>query len=67
MARIDVQKERCKECGLCMAACPQKILSRSEELNAAGYHPMQCIDPKQCTGCAMCARTCPDVVITVYR
>lgn len=67
MARPEFRKERCKGCGLCIASCPKKILDFSPEFNAAGYHPVMCIDETQCIGCAICARTCPDIVIEVYK
>ena len=58
----------CKGCGLCVAACPKKILELDKtRLNAKGYHPATCVNPDECIGCAFCATQCPDVVITVER
>ncbi len=67
MARIETREERCKGCGLCIAACPKKILAFSERFNRSGYHPMVCSRPEDCIGCAICGRTCPDLVIAVYK
>lgn len=67
MARIEVKESRCKGCGLCIAACPKKILAYSESINQSGYHPVTCVKKEDCIGCAMCARTCPDVAIDVYK
>ncbi len=72
--RIEIDKERCKGCGLCIMVCPKHNIEVSEELNTKGYYPASFkeaegdADPKsECTGCAMCAITCPDIAIEVYR
>jgi 2-oxoglutarate ferredoxin oxidoreductase subunit delta len=62
---IDV--ERCKGCGLCIAACPQDVLAFSGQLNKSGYDVAHMERPDACIGCAFCAMTCPDVAIEVYR
>ncbi len=68
MAKVSFNDDLCKGCGLCVNACPRKILELDKErLNNKGYHPAACIDPEQCIGCAFCATTCPDLVITVER
>lgn len=68
MAKITVNENKCKGCGLCTTACPKKIIILSKDkLNAKGYHPAVCIDFEKCIGCAMCATMCPDVAIVVER
>ncbi len=68
MGRIAVDETFCKGCGLCVAACPLKILELDpKRLTAKGYHPATCTHPEKCTGCATCATMCPDVAITVWR
>lgn len=67
MARTLFHEERCKGCGLCIEACPKKILAFASYFNQKGYAPAMCTDQAACIGCAMCALTCPDVVIEVFK
>lgn len=69
MARgvVVVDVERCKGCGLCIAACPQKVLAFSGTLNKSGYDVVSVAKPESCVGCAFCAITCPDIALSVYR
>jgi len=68
MAKVIIDTERCKGCGLCARNCPREIIRISQDmLNNKGYHPAQVYDMEQCIACASCARTCPDVVITVFK
>jgi len=69
MARgvVVVDVERCKGCGLCIAACPQKVLAFSGTLNKSGYDVVSVARPESCVGCAFCAITCPDIALSVYR
>ncbi len=62
-----IDKERCKGCGLCIAACPHQVLAFSGELNRSGYNVVHMERPEACIGCGFCALTCPDVAIEVYR
>lgn len=67
MAKIIVNEELCKGCGLCVRACPKKLLSLSKKANSKGYHPPEMSDESLCVGCTSCALTCPDMCIEVYR
>ena len=68
MAMIFVNEDICKGCGLCIDACPKKILAISKEhMNKKGYYPARCINMEGCVGCAFCATICPDVAITVEK
>ncbi len=67
MAKVTILADRCKGCGLCVDACPKKILALAKEINTKGYHPVAMGDAEKCIGCAFCARMCPDSVITVEK
>ena len=68
MAKLTFMEDLCKGCGLCVLACPKKILSLSKtRLNRKGHAPVEQTKPEACVGCASCALMCPDCVITVER
>ncbi|PKK91277.1 MAG: tungsten formylmethanofuran dehydrogenase [Candidatus Wallbacteria bacterium HGW-Wallbacteria-1] len=67
MPRIVVDDERCKGCGLCIDACPKKIIVESEKLNSKGYHPAKQVNEEKCVGCKICATVCPDCAIEVFK
>lgn len=68
MAKIEINADRCKGCGLCTHACPKNIIALSKTtLNSKGYRPAEFLSEEKCIGCAMCATMCPDVAITVYK
>ncbi|HOB10330.1 MAG: 4Fe-4S binding protein [Acetomicrobium sp.] len=64
--RIEVLEEMCKSCGLCVEACPNKVLKISDRINSKGYRPAEQYK-EGCVACKMCAMMCPDVAIEVYR
>ncbi|AKN30701.1 2-oxoacid:acceptor oxidoreductase [Clostridium carboxidivorans P7] len=69
MAKVTFREERCKGCGHCIEACPKKIISFADRLNAKGYHPATVTEEKmkECVACASCGKICPDCVITVEK
>jgi 2-oxoglutarate ferredoxin oxidoreductase subunit delta len=68
MAIVTVNEDVCKGCGLCVDACPKKIMEMdSSRINKKGYHTAICIRMEECIGCAFCATMCPDVAITVEK
>ena len=70
MAKVSFDVNRCKACGLCVEACPKKIIRLSAaEMNSKGYHPAEIAeeDKEKCIACAFCATMCPDVVIKIEK
>ncbi len=67
MKKITVDENFCKGCGLCVAACPKKLMRLSDRLVAKGYHPAECTDDDACISCAICATMCPDCAIKVEK
>ena len=79
MARIEINKDRCKGCYLCIVNCPNSLIKIGSELNAKGVKPAVFSEgkpvhdksasgkPDKCTGCAMCAMICPEFIIKVYK
>ena len=67
MSKIVINEDRCKGCGLCTIACPQKLVTLSDTPNSMGYTVAVFNGPEKCTGCALCAEMCPDVAIMVYK
>ena len=64
---IEIDKEKCKGCELCVVNCPTNVIQLSREVNSKGYHYAYMEAPEACIGCSNCAIVCPDGVITVYQ
>ncbi|NLF80822.1 MAG: 4Fe-4S binding protein [Clostridia bacterium] len=68
MAKVIIDIEICKGCGLCVRACPKHLLGlAASKLNSRGYQPAEISDQAACIGCAACARTCPDLAIEIEK
>lgn len=66
MAKVEILKEYCKGCQLCVKACPKNLLEIGNETNLKGYRYVQ-VAKDGCIGCKFCAMVCPDAVIEVYK
>lgn len=58
-AYVEIDSDLCKECNLCVEACPVNVLRISDKLNVMGYHPVEYIG-SGCTGCGICFYVCPE-------
>ena len=65
MVRVEIDKEICKGCGLCVEVCPKGVIEISSRLNDMGEHPAEGSSEEECTGCALCAVGCPDCAIRI--
>ena len=68
MAKLTFKEDLCKGCGLCVTACPKKIVAlQKEKRNEKGYFTAVCTDQDACISCAMCAMMCPDCAIQIEK
>jgi 2-oxoglutarate ferredoxin oxidoreductase subunit delta len=67
MIAFKIDQALCKGCGLCINACPKKLLAYTDVVTAKGYRQIRMTDVSACIGCASCARTCPDSCIEIWR
>lgn len=63
----EIDREKCKGCGLCVAVCPKNVLELMKELNAKGYFPAYQARPEDCIHCTICCVMCPDVAISIVE
>jgi 2-oxoglutarate ferredoxin oxidoreductase subunit delta len=64
---LELNTEECKGCGLCVEACPPRVLSLSDFLNRYSFRPVAYVG-KGCTGCGICFFVCPEPgAITVLQ
>jgi 2-oxoglutarate ferredoxin oxidoreductase subunit delta len=64
---IEVDRELCKGCLLCVRACPLKVLEVDTELNSSGSYPAKVVNVGKCIACGNCYEVCPDVCIKVFE
>lgn len=63
--RVEVLKDRCKQCRFCIDFCPKQVLEESTEFNRKGYHPVYAAHPNECVNCGLCELICPEFAISV--
>jgi NAD-dependent dihydropyrimidine dehydrogenase PreA subunit len=64
---LRVDSDECKGCGLCVEACPTKLIDLSERLNHYGYRTATYAG-SGCTACGICFLVCPEPgALAVYR
>jgi 2-oxoglutarate ferredoxin oxidoreductase subunit delta len=65
MVKINIDKEKCKGCGLCLIYCPKKNLELSRDFNSQGVLYVKCKSEAVCTGCGFCYLICPEAAIKI--
>ena len=65
MAKVTILEEYCKGCELCVAVCPQKMLTLSNRYNSRGLRVISATRSDGCTGCCNCTTMCPDAAIEI--
>ncbi|MGD0733615.1 MAG: 4Fe-4S dicluster-binding protein [Terracidiphilus sp.] len=64
---LRIDEDECKGCGLCVEACPPKVIRLNDHLNHSGYRTAT-YTGAGCTGCGICFMACPEPgAITVLR
>jgi len=58
--RLEIVREWCKSCDICVKLCPERCLRLDAERIA------ELADPAKCTGCRLCEWLCPDFAIRVH-
>jgi 2-oxoglutarate ferredoxin oxidoreductase subunit delta len=64
---VEILKEDCKGCGVCVDACPHAALKLSTDLNRRGHRYAYQMTAESCTGCTLCYIQCPSSAIVVYK
>jgi 2-oxoglutarate ferredoxin oxidoreductase subunit delta len=78
MAKIIIDRQKCKGCLLCVHFCPQRLIEVEAGINDKGIRPAKFSgsnsrasgvekDNRECLGCSFCAIICPDCCIEVYK
>jgi 2-oxoglutarate ferredoxin oxidoreductase subunit delta len=67
MAKLIINKDKCKGCLLCIRFCPKGCITVDTVLNAKGVTPVIFREDAGCSGCMMCALICPDVCIEIVK
>ena len=64
---IEIIKDWCKGCRICINRCPKNALEDSDEMNKKGIYPPRLKEENDCSMCRLCEQLCPDFAITVIE
>ncbi len=62
---IEIDRELCTGCGICIRFCPKDVLGESETLNQYGNFYADVKKLEECILCRRCELYCPDFAISV--
>jgi len=63
--KINIDKDRCKSCKLCLEYCPLICFEMSEKLNRRGVAFAKTKINYKCSGCGACFFICPETCIEI--
>ena len=66
MAKVTVDRRKCKGCLLCVHVCPKGILVVGATLNEKGLKTVEVKNGHLCLGCGQCALMCPECGIEIH-
>lgn len=58
-AKIVINYDWCKKCGICIAFCPVQVFETGREGEPVVARPEKCIK------CLLCEKRCPDLALSV--
>lgn len=67
MAKVRINRQKCKGCLLCVSFCSRGLLAVEEKFNLKGVKPVFFTRKQDCIGCLQCAIICPEACITIYQ
>ena len=65
--KVEIDRELCKGCLLCIRACPTEVLEADTEPNTTGSYPSKPVRMEKCIACGNCYEVCPDVCIGIFE
>ncbi len=65
--KVEIDKDQCKGCGLCILYCPFNCLELSSDLNVRGIKYVKKKKNVDCKGCGRCYLICPDSCVEIYK
>jgi len=67
LSTVQIFKEMCKGCRICVEFCPTRVLEQSRDTNERGFYFAEVKDGQRCTGCKLCELMCPDFAVVVLK
>jgi 2-oxoglutarate ferredoxin oxidoreductase subunit delta len=67
MIRIQINRDWCKGCYLCINVCPHEVLGVDQETWTGSFHPVVVRQIERCKVCRSCELFCPDLAIEVLE
>ena len=63
---VEIDRDRCKGCELCIRFCARDLLALDAKLNRQGLRPATYVGaPDACRGCGNCFVMCPEAAVEI--